>query len=177
MATELRPVWPGAPRHVPDLLFPPYRFVPGLHPHPVRDPGGHARERGPERLAPRVPATRWREDRAYLFGIDLYHAGYLWEAHEAWEGAWRASPDPVQREFLQGLIQVAAGLLQAHVGRTRGARKLARSAHERLARVAARHPRYMGLDVAALAQGLAQALAEGGLGWNAPPRLALETTG
>jgi hypothetical protein len=145
---ELEPIWPDAPRYGPDLPFPPYRFVSGRHPHPVRDPEGHSY--GQEEEADHVPADAFREDEDYLRGIDLYHAGYLWEAHEAWEGIWKASPDPVQRDFLQGLIQLAASLLKRHVGHERGARGLAEAARERLTRVAAHHPRYMGLDIAAL---------------------------
>ena len=145
---ELEPVWPDAPRYGPDVPFPPYRFVSGLHPHPVRDPEGHSH--GRVERADHVPADAFAEDQDYLRGIDLYHAGYLWEAHEAWEGIWKESPDPVQRDFLQGLIQLAASLLKRHVGEEKGAQRLARAAHERLKRVAARHRRYMGLEVVVL---------------------------
>ena len=139
---ELRPIWPDAPRYGPDLPFPPYRFVSGLHPHPVRDPEGHSYgQAGKEDLLP---------DDAFRRGIDLYHAGYLWEAHEAWEGVWKASDDPVARDFYQGLIQLAASLIKRHVGEERGARGLAQAARERLTRVAARHREYMGLDIDAL---------------------------
>jgi hypothetical protein len=139
---ELEPIWPDAPRYGPDIPFPPYRFVSGLHPHPVRDPKGHSYGGGEtEDLLP---------DDAFKRGIDLYHAGYLWEAHEAWEGIWKTSSDPVQKDFLQGLIQLAASLLKRHVGEERGAQRLAAAARERLTRVAAVHPHYMGLEIAAL---------------------------
>ena len=138
---ELQPIWPDAPRYGPDLPFPPYRFVSGLHPHPVRDPEGHSYGKEEVDLLP---------DDAFARGIDLYHAGYLWEAHEAWEGLWKASKDPVQKDFLQGLIQLAASLLKRHVGEERGAHRLAEAARERLARVAARHPSYMGLEIETL---------------------------
>ncbi|HEY2517531.1 MAG TPA: DUF309 domain-containing protein [Polyangiaceae bacterium] len=39
-------------------------------------------------------------------GAALFDAGAYWEAHEAWEGAWRQERRPWQ----QGLIQVAAAL-------------------------------------------------------------------
>ena len=112
MVGPLRPIWPDAPRYGPDEPFPPYRFLPGaeLHPHPARDEAGHSY--GVER-APRPDDFRR--------GVDLYHAGYLWEAHEAWESLWKESHDPVRRDFLQGLIQLAAALIKAHVGRARGA--------------------------------------------------------
>jgi hypothetical protein len=72
---------------------------------------------------------------AFLRGIDLYHAGYLWEAHEQWESVWRVSGDAEQREFLQGLVQIAAAVLKGRSGNGRGAKKLATKAREHLRRV------------------------------------------
>jgi predicted metal-dependent hydrolase len=69
--------------------------------------------------------------------------GFLWEAHEQWEGIWKASPDPSQRDFLQGLVQVAAAVLKLRLGNARGAAKLARRAREHLTRVPGE--RFMGL--------------------------------
>ena len=43
-------------------------------------------------------------------GIELYAAGRYWDAHEAWEGPWRAEGDPYRRTLLQGLIQAAAAM-------------------------------------------------------------------
>ena len=134
----MTPVWPDAPRVGPARPFPAYAFVPGRTPRPP-EPEGEPRH---------VPPERWREDPAYLFGIDLYHAGYLWEAHEQWEGIWKASADDTQRHFLQGLIQLAAALLKLRMGNARGAGKLAARAHAHLAHV--RGERYMGLALAPL---------------------------
>jgi hypothetical protein len=152
----LRPVWPDAPRYGPDEPFPPYRYVPGtdLHPHPVRDAAGHSH--GVE-SAPRPDDFRR--------GVDLYHAGFMWEAHEAWEGLWKQSDDPVRRDFLQGLIQLAAAQIKAHVGNTRGAAILRARARERLARVAETHERYEGLELAPVLEGIDAARA---------PRLELQ---
>jgi hypothetical protein len=83
-----------------------------------------------------------------LRGIDLYHAGLLWEAHEQWEVIWRASADPTEREFLQALIQIAAALLKLRGGNPRGAEKLARRAREHLRRVD--RERCLGLALAPL---------------------------
>lgn len=47
---------------------------------------------------------------ALLRGVELYTAGRYWDAHEAWEGPWRAEGDPYRRTFLQGLIQAAAAM-------------------------------------------------------------------
>lgn len=123
------PIWPDAPRYGPKDPFPPVAFISGRTPRPSDSPA----------LPP--------ED-AFLRGIDLYHAGYLWEAHEQWESVWRASSDPVQRDFLQGLVQIAASVLKARSGNARGAAKLAKRARDHLARVDL--DRCFGLEVAPL---------------------------
>lgn len=105
--------------------FPPYAFVPGEHPHPTRDPRGHSYSEEPEPEVPSVEPEDWRESEDYLYGADLYNAGYLWEAHEAWEGLWHVSKhDRVQAQFIQGLIQCAAGCLKIRMGQERGMEKL-----------------------------------------------------
>ena len=104
---ELRPLWPDAPRRAPDLEFTPYRFIPGHHPRP--------------------------EERSYddpfAAGVDLYHQGYLWEAHEAWEAVYKSGGD---RRHVQGLIQLAAMLLKAHIGNEAGVEKLYRKCRANL---------------------------------------------
>jgi predicted metal-dependent hydrolase len=45
---------------------------------------------------------------AFARGSRLFDAGEFFEAHEAWEERWRVATDKVERDFLQGLIQVAA---------------------------------------------------------------------
>lgn len=45
-----------------------------------------------------------------LAGLQQYNGGYFFEAHETWEALWLPSPWPI-RNFLQGLIQVAAGFV------------------------------------------------------------------
>jgi hypothetical protein len=132
--------------------LPAYRHVPGLTPHPITDPLGHLYGKGewlsmPERLS--LPAD-WRRCDPYLFGVDLFNRRYLWEAHEAWEVVWNAvgheSPPGV---FVQGLIQAAAALLQAHRCVIGGALTLAAKADAKLARTEplAVRGRYMGVSV------------------------------
>jgi len=79
----------------------------------------------------------WRTSELYLFGVDLYHHSYFWEAHEAWEQLWRLAErrSPVAR-LLRGLVQNAAAPEKAHAGNRRGAAKLSRSAAENLRAVA-----------------------------------------
>jgi hypothetical protein len=54
-------------------------------------------------------------------GVALFNGRRYWHAHEAWETLWRAAPDG-ERDFYQGLILVAAGLLHLQRRNLRGAR-------------------------------------------------------
>ncbi len=75
---------------------------------------------------------------AWLFGADLYNAGLLWEAHEAWEQAWQnARRDPARADearTLQGLIQVAAGCLKLRLAEREPALRLLYKGAEKLSR-------------------------------------------
>lgn len=110
------------PRYAPGRPFPPYRFIPGHAPHPITHPDGHSHGRAEPVFAP-LTEGNWRESEDYLFGVDLYNHAYWWEAHEAWEGLWRVSPEPVAG-FLQGLIQCSGALIKAHVADAGGTRRL-----------------------------------------------------
>lgn len=109
---------PDLVRYAPERDLPVYRYLPGIHPHPVNDPEGHSyrapSEPEPDH-SPWDPAD-WRSLEDYLYGVDLYNHHYYWEAHEAWEGLWLA----VRRgsrphRYLQGLIKVAAALLKVRL--------------------------------------------------------------
>lgn len=54
-------------------------------------------------------------------GVALFNGLRYWHAHEAWETLWRAA-DEDDRDFYQGLIMVAAGLLHLQRRNARGAR-------------------------------------------------------
>ena len=137
------------PRYAADRAFPAYRFLPGRDPHPTRHPDGHSYTETGEPAQPYIPAEGWRTNGEYLYGVDLYNHGYLWEAHEAWEGLWHpAKPDEVLADFLQGLIQCSAASLKIPMGQPRGLVKLSENGTARLERVSlAAGPEYMGLDL------------------------------
>ena len=63
------------------------------------------------------------EEARQLFerGVALFNGVRYWHAHEAWETLWRAAPED-ERDFYQGLIQLAAGLLHLQRRNLRGAR-------------------------------------------------------
>jgi len=163
------------PRYAPGRAFPRYAFLPGRDPHPVRDPAGHSY--GVEGPPPAyVPCECWPENEHYLYGIDLYNHGYLWEAHEAWEDIWHPSKhDADQADFLQGLIQCTAASLKIPMGQPRGLAKLGELGTERLARVRdARGGVYMGLDLADFVPRFRAFLASAPEDADLRPRIVLE---
>jgi hypothetical protein len=68
-----------------------------------------------------APLDRNDADRLFRQGVALFNGVRYWHAHEAWETLWHAAPDE-ERNFYQGLIQVAAGLLHVQRKNLRGAR-------------------------------------------------------
>ena len=69
--------------------------------------------------------------RLFREALALFNGVRYWHAHEAWETLWRAAPDG-DRDFYQGLIQVAAGLLHLQRRNARGARNKLREGIEKL---------------------------------------------
>ncbi len=152
---EPRPVWRHAPRHLPQVNFPAYRHVPGVTPHPERNEQGHSYGLKASAAVALSPEN-WRKHRAYLYGVDLYHQGYFWESHEAWEGPWRESePDSLEANLLQALIRNSAAQLKIHAGNAVGARTHSLAARWRLARIRAKGydgagASFLGLDISDL---------------------------
>ena len=137
------------PRYAPARPLPPYRFVPGFHPHPSADPAGHSWGH-PEPQVEALPPAAWARNEEYLFGVDLFNRRYYWEAHEAWEAVWHTCDKArAQGLFLQGLIQLSAALLRWHMGSEAGARKLYGAALQKLEVARRESPvSYMGLPLA-----------------------------
>ncbi len=140
------------PRYCPQEDFPPYRHIPGVTPHPIRDPRGHSY--GIEETSDDIglPPELWEQNETYLYGVDLYNFAYWWEAHEAWEGLWHEAED-TYRLFLQGLIQVSASLIKYHMRMLRPLRTLSTAGRNKLRQVVkesgeAAH-NYMGINLPA----------------------------
>jgi uncharacterized protein len=91
--------------------------------------------------------------REYCRGLELAQAGSWFEAHEAFELAWRASA-PAERDFFQGLVHVVVCAYQHGRGRAIGEGRQREKALRRLAGFA---PSHRGLDVAALLAALDRA--------------------
>lgn len=155
VGAERRPIGEIAPpvrrvrRYCPGKMFPPYRYVPGVHPHPVRDPRGHSHQEAVTmRREPPWEPEDWRQLTAWLWGVDLFNAFYFWEAHEAWEGLWAVKPrGDVSGVFLQGLIQISAALLKIHLRSIGGAAALSGEGLGKLESAAGRSPVLLGLDL------------------------------
>lgn len=105
------------------------------------------------------------DDAALREGARRFDAGAWFEAHEAWEEAWRGA-EGGRRALLQGLILAAAALLQRERGAARGSARLWARGRARLGQ-AAEERGSGGLDLGAFAAAMDATLA----GCAPPPRL------
>ena len=85
-------------------------------------------------------------DGSYQDGLELARAGRFFDAHEAFEAAWRACAEP-ERDFFQGLVHVVVSAYQRERGRPVATERQRLKALQRLE---AYEPAHRGLDVAAL---------------------------
>jgi hypothetical protein len=164
-------------RYAPAIALPPSSYVPGHDlPHPVNDPAGHlfaGQRPAPEPpLTPAVlaalPADAAARRRAlaavlarnsqWLHALDLFNAGFYWEAHEAWEGFWHAlGRTPPEARFVQGLIHLAAAAVKIREGKPAGVASHTRRARELLGDLAgADRADTLGLEPASLAAVVAE---------------------
>jgi hypothetical protein len=140
------------PRLLPRRRFPPYAYLPGRYPHPVRDVGGHSYGQEPAT----VDAGASLDTEAFRWGADLFNHGYYWEAHEAWEPVWRAADrsEPLAL-LLKGLILLAATGVKIREGKKAAAVRHARRAAALFRQVAMAQDRLfdtaLGMPLAALA--------------------------
>jgi hypothetical protein len=92
-------------------------------------------------------------DRGYERGLALARAGAFFEAHEAFEEAWRACATE-ERDFFQGLVHVVVSAYQRERSKPVAQERQRVKALRRLASYA---PAHRGLDVAALLGALERA--------------------
>ncbi len=127
------PIWKEAPRYCTGVPLPPYRYLPGKNLHPDE---GHLPQMG---------------NQAFLYGVDLYHAGFFFEAHEAWESIWLTlNKLDLRRTMLMGLIQNSAAMLKLALGQSDPARQLSRRAFHYIDTVSQQEPLCMGLQILTL---------------------------
>jgi uncharacterized protein len=72
----------------------------------------------------------WTEG-ALAEGLQRYHAGEFFAAHESWESLWLVAEEP-DKTFLQGLIQVTAAFHHLQRNNTLGTARLLQGALGRL---------------------------------------------
>jgi predicted metal-dependent hydrolase len=89
---------------------------------------------------------RTMDEKALAEGFALAREGRYFEAHEAFEGAWRTAP-PDERDFCQGLVHVVVAWYQASRANRVGCERQLEKARRRLAPYA---PSHRGVDVAAV---------------------------
>jgi hypothetical protein len=77
-------------------------------------------------------------ERAYQDGLELAREGRYFDAHEAFETAWRACAES-ERDFFQGLVHVAVAWYQAGRGRKIGTERQLAKALRRLEPYAPAH--------------------------------------
>lgn len=130
-------------RYVPERSLPAEAYIPGRTARPAESAAS----------GPRLTPQTWQSHRDYLWGFDLWRHGFPWEAHEAWEGLWRAldrsSPEALT---LQALIKLAAADVKARQGREASARSHRTRAIELLYQASERagEPVLLGVDFQAL---------------------------
>jgi predicted metal-dependent hydrolase len=95
-------------------------------------------------------------DAAFKRGLGLARAGAFFEAHEAFEEAWRACAAG-ERDFFQGLVHVVVSAYQTGRGRPVAAE---RQRVKALRRLGAYAPAHRGLDVGLLLAALDRAEAD-----------------
>ena len=155
-------------RYAPDLQLPPYAYVSGHDlPHPVTNPAGHlyaAADSGHHHEPPissatlaalpteptdfrRALAALLAKNTDWLYALDLFNAGFYWEAHEAWEGFWhalgRTTPAAM---FVQGLIRLAAACVKIREGKPAGVKSHTQRARELIGEIRAANDGGTGAD-------------------------------
>jgi predicted metal-dependent hydrolase len=95
-------------------------------------------------------------DDSYKRGLLLARGGRFFEAHEAFEDAWRRCAEP-ERDFFQGLVHVVVSAYQQARGRPVAQERQRLKA---LRRLAAYSPEHRGLDVGGLVAALERAEAD-----------------
>lgn len=106
---------------MPSFTLPPYAYVPGQnerHAENAFEPLRRTAEQG-------LDVAQLARSDAFCAGLQFFHAGFHWEAHEVLEPVWMALPEGgLERRFVQGLIQLANGRLKLRMGRPKAVLRL-----------------------------------------------------
>lgn len=100
-------------RYCPEKELPPYSFIPGENPHPLKA-GGFWETQG-EPHCQKIPEDDPLRNRDFAYAIDLYNFKFYWESHVYFEALWNAhqrSGDIAQ--LLKAIIIDAAGMVKTN---------------------------------------------------------------
>jgi predicted metal-dependent hydrolase len=86
------------------------------------------------------------QEHAALFalGLEQFNEGQYFECHETWEAYWKPLEAGLEKNLVQGLIQVSVAYYHWHKGNVKGALRLIDRA---LPRITEALPVFMGLDL------------------------------
>jgi uncharacterized protein len=120
----------------PNEPLPPYSYVPGgPWPHPNRGRKGDFPWRTPAPLEV-TPETKPAIEARFRRGVELFNAGYYWEAHEVWEVLWHAyGRRGPMADVIKALIKLAAAGVKVREGQEHGVRTHSHRAAELFAAV------------------------------------------
>jgi len=101
--------------------LPDHAYLPGLNERHAEDTFDAIRQTA----EPGLNAAGLARCDAFRVGLYLLKTNYCWEAHEVLEPVWMALPaGSAERQFVQGLIQLAIGRLKLNMGRPKAALRL-----------------------------------------------------
>lgn len=104
------------------LPLPPYAFIPGKNPHPLKE-GGHMQTSG-EPESYQLTEENYTKHEHYLYSIDLINHHYFWEAHVYLEAIWNANNREGDiAELMKALIKYCAGEIKILMSQEEPAQK------------------------------------------------------
>lgn len=105
-------------------------------------------------------------------GVALFNEGRFFEAHEMWEFGWHPAPEP-ERDFWQGLIQIAVGFTHFQRRNVHGAITLLERGAARLSGYGRVHSGVPVAEIASAALAAAEEIRRDGLDASpVPPEIA-----
>lgn len=142
-----------------EMAFPSYRYIPGQSPHPIQHPNGHMVGQVLQDCQ-----NRAHRQQLWAYGLDLFDAQYMWEAHEVWERLWHHHRHETElANHIQGMILCAAACLKYALQAYPQAQRLFERAQLKLS---ADVSLKMGVELSSILSGVAEFLKGG-----PPPRI------
>ncbi|GAC1410054.1 MAG: DUF309 domain-containing protein [Actinomycetota bacterium] len=126
-----------------------------------RDALGRPLARDASHELPREPDPATPEE-ALQRGIACFNAGRFFEAHELWEFGWHPAPEP-ERDFWQGIIQVAVGFTHFQRQNPKGAVTLLERGAKRLSHYGRTHNGLPVAEIASAARAAAEEISRNGM--------------